>query len=616
MQIAQSKTPDYKEVTKKFIKTYRFSEDHNMEYKLAFAKKKQGWFVYKYFYRDTINSERDFQLFWSNKDQMYLKLNYEFIYKEEAKELNIESERAKYASFYSTYNFDHCIYAGYRNWDFDVINDLSNKPDLNEQELESLARAYSNYAMGFLWSVYGEASNEKEISRQPLQRCEQPSRERATAFALYVNKGIEICKRLERKNPNFQTMVGDIHTKLSGEYMYAYTFLTYSGNDDLAAVFLADSLYDKYVLASAKNYLKFLKQDAVLFTQGDLDTYPLIYLQEKFNYRKDVTVLNSGQLQSPAYLNYYTKKSRSVFPREYDNFYCCKQSDYLSISTNSFESTLLPINEFWEKLQEIGNNCDDAKLAEKLFNKVKFYVSSLNPVNIKLPELMYLYDISQLVIIINNLKRRPVYFANTVQSDLYKSLYPYTNTTGLVDEFLQDSRLDKYPINTFIEINYSASYNTIDTAAVRLFLETADFTINKDDKQLITNSELLPLIYSQYCNTLVTYINALVENKKTKTATNFYTKHEDLFYFNNVQFSIYTSMLQLNTLCKLKLFSNATTAILRDLEHIDAQPTKTDKQTVNYFLTEIVKILDKNNLPEKSTIVAKLNALKLKLEID
>ena len=169
-----SKNPDYKEVTEKFITTYQFPVNDEEQYRINFAKKKEGWFVYKYYYLEEEQKERDFQLFWSNKNQRYLPLNFNLMEESDKYTVNIEDERTKYASSFSNYNYDRCIYAGYINWDIDIIKELENKKELSEQELESLARAYSNYAMGYLWAVYGTASDIEKTGRKPLDRCALP----------------------------------------------------------------------------------------------------------------------------------------------------------------------------------------------------------------------------------------------------------------------------------------------------------------------------------------------------------------------------------------------------------------------------------------------------------
>lgn len=89
-----AKNPDYKEVTEKFITTYQYPVSDEEQYIINFAKKKDGWFVYKYYYLEEEQKERDFQLFWSNKNQKYLPLNFNLMEESDKYTVSIEDERS------------------------------------------------------------------------------------------------------------------------------------------------------------------------------------------------------------------------------------------------------------------------------------------------------------------------------------------------------------------------------------------------------------------------------------------------------------------------------------------------------------------------------------------
>ena len=115
-------------------------------------------------------------------------------------------------------------------------------------------------------------------------------------------------------NPNFETIVGSIHTKWSNEHMSAFLNLRVYQNEEVAKQELRDDLYDSFIIDVAKNYLMSCEKDAILFTNGDNDTYPLHYVQEQLGFRKDVLIINCTLLGSTRHINSYKDKLNEAIP--------------------------------------------------------------------------------------------------------------------------------------------------------------------------------------------------------------------------------------------------------------------------------------------------------------
>lgn len=300
---AQPQLPSYPDILNHFYSYYSFEPANYLE-GLSFAKKKDSWYVHV-IDRQTENVKNE-QVLWSNGNFHRLK-NFNSPDKE-AFEENVK--RAMESIDYSFYGYERSPYFGYAGWDLDVISYLGNQ-DLSivkDTLLDGLGRAYSAYASRFLWYQYGGEINSNDSLKQKLPYGTRPSKRRADSVEHFINKAILAFDVLARKNPHYKTIVGNAVMKRTNEQIHGYVQMILSGQPSMAKKFLDTVEPDSTLQKLAVNFLSGCAPNSILFTAGDNDTYPLIYMQEKINFRKDVIVINRNLLGIPFYIDYLKQK--------------------------------------------------------------------------------------------------------------------------------------------------------------------------------------------------------------------------------------------------------------------------------------------------------------------
>ncbi len=212
-----------------------------------------------------------------------------------------------------------------------------------------------------------------------------------------------------------------------------------------------------------KNYLSSLDENAILFTNGDNDTFPLWYAQEVEGYRTDVRVVNLSYLTTDWYVNQmripsYDADAIEISAPESAYAHGKRQFNYFmnpdSTKVNalaSLKSLYQPdaANNVWGlPMMRYPNmyipvNAEEAVKAGRVSTEeaaaIEEYidVNMLNDVYTDADGGMSLSKVISLDMIASSIKNgwnRPIYFAMTVPDRYYLGLSNYLRSTGLAYE--------------------------------------------------------------------------------------------------------------------------------------------------------------------------------------
>jgi hypothetical protein len=460
---SQEKTPTYPTVLRTFFNKYIAIEEY--ENYTSFAKKKDGWYVQQVdrYHSDSLLREI---LFWSLQKNEFLDISLK--YQRDSKQ-NIDSLTQLYLTDVSSvYGFERCIYYGYNSWDEDVITELENVKLTDEKSLESLARAYVSLSNKYLWHQYGGFNSGEDSLKRKLLPLELPSKQRVEKVNYFMQKSIDAYKRIAQLNPSYLTLVGDIRLKVFNETMHGYSQMYMCGRKEDGNFFLNNAILEQPHIDQAKNYLNSCDSNAILFTYGDNDTYQLWYVQEKENFRKDVSVLNTSLLGLPIYIE-MLKKSKNVVLTTPTNFYkqygsgvsYYKERKNVECGENvlfdGFEKIIytykfpMEASPYYEVNNTISTYPCKHYLIPINYNcnfKSKFILDKTpQDIDINLRSYLFLSDLILLNIVKNNTKKRPVYFTS-------KPIEYFPNATlaqGLVEKLVNPDLVNQKGIEDFVE---------------------------------------------------------------------------------------------------------------------------------------------------------------------
>jgi hypothetical protein len=192
---------------------------------------------------------------------------------------------------------------------------------------------------------------------------------------------------------------------------------------------------------SGKNFLECCDKNAILFTEGDNDTYPLWYLQEIEGFRTDVRIINISLLGIDWYVDQLNRKinDADAIPMAW------KPEDYAGAKRNyAFlvqDKNL--IGKPSDLLQELNFVNNDANARQNNGENVNFFRNKTmsvpfgdSTIVFDIPGesggALYKNDLAILNIVAKCAGKRPLYFANTIDPKHYEGLYPYLNQEGIL----------------------------------------------------------------------------------------------------------------------------------------------------------------------------------------
>lgn len=312
-QVSYMYFPSHETVVKKFYTEY-IGIDESKTIDIEFEKRPNGWHVVQIDY-NTRQRYKD-ELFWQNSAKAYRNINFP------KAELGTDQSALINLELSQSGNYSCCPYYGYDGWDADVIKDYKDATNLPDSILYGLGRAYSSYASNLLNDNSGFADHNVQfgLTDQQILNTFQLGE-----YRKYRHLAIEIYKKVDKLNPRFQTIVGPIKTKLDNEYLTSFLELRQFSTEEEATKELIPGLYTEFLIAMAKNYLSSCKQNAILVTNGDNDTYPLLYVQKTMGFRTDVLVANISLLNTSRYINSLRRSygplplQLTLTPADYEN---------------------------------------------------------------------------------------------------------------------------------------------------------------------------------------------------------------------------------------------------------------------------------------------------------
>jgi len=238
------------------------------------------------------------------------------------------------------------------------------------------------------------------------------------------------------------------------------------------------------------NYLDSLDPNAIIFTNGDNDTFPLWYAQEVEGHRRDVRVVNLSYLTTDWYANqikHPSYEAKGIETQATPADYAYDRLNFSYFATDA-DTTAVPVSASLRELYDpsssknqwkapmikhpnmfIPVDIDAAVKAGRITPEQARTAESVISADMTLDpgsashQGMTLSQVLSLDMLNTSIKNgwdRPVYFAATVPTDYYLGLQPYMSSTGMAYEVTPIWH-DENDEKSIIAVNTDKAYRNI-----------------------------------------------------------------------------------------------------------------------------------------------------------
>ena len=243
-------------------------------------------------------------------------------------------------------------------------------------------------------------------------------------------------------------------------------------------------------LNTAKNYLNSCEKNAILFTNGDNDTFPLWYAQEVEGIRTDIKIVNLSLFNADWYVDQMTRKTYEAEPipiniersqyiggtNEVGYFFeetgVAKKGQYYNIKdimnfffsenpktkvklNNGVNMNYIPSKNLYidvDKDKVLQNGTVAAKDSDQIVDKIEWRINK---------SMVYKKDLMMLEMLASFNWDRPVYYATTTGPDTYMNLMQYFQLDGLAYRLVPIKNTDGNYLGSHGRVNTDVLYDKL-----------------------------------------------------------------------------------------------------------------------------------------------------------